>query len=229
MLIKEFYDSEKATPNMEPAAPYLLQNCQHYSWRSAMPISGLMRDTVALIKQDGRRFEDIRASVQRDKIFSDNPKIPIEEGDTFERKLPNGVVERYTVLDAGYNAGVGSIGPNYQSIVRKETKIDPPRPPSQIIYNLIGPNARFNIQSLDASTNTIGIQPEELFEKLQAAIQQSVTDRHHCEKLSAKVTELQQAQGSSDFVVKYREFVALAADHIAVLAPFIPALSQMLG
>ena len=82
---------------------------------------------------------------------------------------------------------------------------------------------------MDASTNTVGIEPEELFEKLQAAIQQSVTDPRLSENLSAKVTELQQAQGSADFVAKYREFMALAADHITVLAPFIPALSQLLG
>ena len=194
-----------------------------------MPISELMQDTVVLIKQDGHRFEGIRASVQQDKIFTDNPKIPIEEGDTFERKLPSGIVERYTVLDAGYYEGGGGIGSHYQSEVRKETKIDPPRSPSHVIYNLIGPNARVNIQSWDASTNTVGVEPEELFEKLQATIQQSVTDPRLCEKLSAKVTELHQAQGSADFVPKYREFMALAADHIAVLAPFIPALSQMLG
>ena len=195
-----------------------------------MPIRRLMRDIVALIKQDGRRFDGIQASVHKNKIITGDPKIPIEEGDIFERKLPSGTVERYLVLDAGYYEGIpgGSIGAHYQSEVRKETKIDAPRSPSQVIYNLIGPNARVNIQSLDASTNTVGIGPDELFEKLRTTIQESVADSHLCEELSAKVTELEKARGSADFVVKYREFMALAANHMTVLAPFLPALAQLL-
>ena len=194
-----------------------------------MPLKELMKDTVSLIKSDGRHFEDIKASVQRDKIFIYDASIPVEEGDTYERTLPNGIVERYTVLDAGYYEGIAGIKAHYQSVVRKETKIEPKSQPTQVIYNLIGPNARVNIQSVDTSTNLVEIEPSELFEKLRAVIKDSITDETISAQLSEKVDELHQAQGTKVFVTKYQEFMALAANHVTILAPFIPALSQMLS
>lgn len=191
-----------------------------------MPFRQIMTDTVSLVKRDGRRFEDIKASVQRDKIFIDDASIPVEEGDTYERTLPSNIVERYTVLDAGYYEGIASIKAHYQSVVRKETKIEPQSQPIQVVYNLIGPNARVNIQSVDTSTN---VESSELFEKLRGLIKHSISDETVSAQLSEKVDELQQAQGTKNFVTKYQEFMALAADHVTILAPFIPALSQMLN
>lgn len=194
-----------------------------------MPFRQIMKDKVALVKKDGQRFEDIRASVQRDKIFIDDASIPVEEGDTYERKLPSNIVERYTVLDAGYYEGIAGIKAHYQSDVRKETKIEPQRQPTQVVYNLIGPNARVNIQSVDTSTNLVEVEPSELFEKLRVLIKNSISDEIISAQLSEKVDELQEAQGTKKFVTKYQEFMALAANHVSILAPFIPALSQMLS
>ena len=44
-----------------------------------MSFDSLMRDKVTLIKKDGNRFEDIRALVQRGKIFTNDPAIPIDK------------------------------------------------------------------------------------------------------------------------------------------------------
>ena len=194
-----------------------------------MLFENLMKDKVTLVKHDGRQFKDIKASVQPDKIFTNDANIPIEEGDIFERTLPNGIVERYKILDAGFYTGIGSIKSHYQSSVKKETRIEPNRQPTQVVYNLIGPNARVNIQSVDTSMNLVQIEPKELFVKLREEIQQVITDKSLSAKLLEKVSELQQTQGTTKFIEKYREFIAIAADHVAILAPFIPALSQMLG
>lgn len=194
-----------------------------------MPFKKLMKDTVSLLKSDGRHFKNIKASVQKDKIFIYDASIPVEEGDTYERSLPNGIVERYTVHDAGYYEGIAGIKAHYQSDVRKETKIEPKSQPTQVIYNLIGPNARVNIQSVDTSTNLVGVEPSELFEKLRSVIKESITEETISAQLSEKVDELEQIQGTKAFVTKYQEFMALAANHITILAPSIPALSQMLS
>jgi hypothetical protein len=97
-----------------------------------MSFDSLLQDKITLVKKDGKRFESIRASVQRDKIFTNDPAIPIEDGDVFERTLPSGIVEYYTILDAGFRQGTGGIRPHYQSVVRKQTKTDPSAQPSQI-------------------------------------------------------------------------------------------------
>jgi hypothetical protein len=194
-----------------------------------MPMSSLMRDKVTLLKKDGRRVENIQASVQRDKIFTvADPDVPLEEGDVFERKLPNGIVERYTILDAGYYEGIGGIPANYQSEVRKETKIDRAVAPGQVVYNLIGSNARVNIHSVDASSNVVGIDAAALFSGLRTAIERGVQGDDLQRKLQEKVSELETTQGTGGFLSRYQEFIALAANHITIIAPFIPALSQML-
>ena len=48
----------------------------------------LKNDRVTLVKKDGQRFENLSASVQTGLILTDNPEIPIEDGDQFERQLP---------------------------------------------------------------------------------------------------------------------------------------------
>ncbi len=44
----------------------------------------------------------------------------------------------------------------------------------------------------------------------------------------AKVDELERAHGSASFGSVYKEFMAMAATHMTVLAPFVPALSALL-
>ncbi len=193
-----------------------------------MSFGSLLQDKVTLIKKDGNRFENIRAFVQSDKIFTDDPAIPIEDGDVFERTLLNGIVERYTILDAGYRQGTGGIKSHYQSVVRKQTKIDLSTQPSPIVYNLTGPNVRVNIQSIDSSTNLVEVEPTELFGRIRAAIDQSVQDGELLKKLQEKVTELEKTQGTPGFAARYKELMALAANHMTLLAPFIPALLQMM-
>jgi hypothetical protein len=194
-----------------------------------MPVDRMLNDSVSLLKKNGERYDEIKTSVQKDKIFTNRVDIPIEEGDIFERKLPNGLVERYLILDAGYHTGFGNIKAHYQSSVRKETKIDPPSTLPQAVYNLIGPNARVNIHSMDASNNVVDINQGELFNELILSLQKNIDNRDLKENLTRKVAELQQAQGTADFVVKYREFITMAANHMTIISPFIPALSQMLG
>ncbi len=89
-------------------------------------MGSLMRDRVTLVKPDGRRFPNIRASVQKDKIFIDDAKLPVEEGDFFECRLPSGLVETYRVTHLGFMEGrfiegMGGYPSHYQSAINKVT------------------------------------------------------------------------------------------------------------
>jgi hypothetical protein len=90
-----------------------------------MHMKKLLKDRVALIKDDGRRFVEISASVQPDLIITSDPKLPIEEGDYFERTLPSGLVETFIVLERGYQEGLDSIPSHYLSKVEKKNKLVP--------------------------------------------------------------------------------------------------------
>ena len=57
-----------------------------------MSLRNMLRDRVTLVKQDGRRVEDLRASVQSNMIFTDDPKLLIEEGDNVRTHLLSGLL-----------------------------------------------------------------------------------------------------------------------------------------
>jgi len=54
-----------------------------------MPLRDFLNDRVTLIKKDGRRFDNLPAAVQSGGILTNDPKIPIEDGDWFERQTPS--------------------------------------------------------------------------------------------------------------------------------------------
>lgn len=56
----------------------------------------LLKQRLTLKRKDGKIFLDIPASVQN-KIYINNIKLPIEEGDIFENMLPSGLVQRLLV------------------------------------------------------------------------------------------------------------------------------------
>jgi hypothetical protein len=186
-----------------------------------------MKDRVTLVKQDGTRFENIQAAVQPNMVFIDDPKLPIEEGDRFHRALPNGLTEVYLVLDRGFYSGIGGISDHYQARVRKETSL-PRRQAGPTIYNISGPNARVNINSVDLSANVIDLTSDALFQELRAAITNGIADAARREVVLSAVGSMEVEQGKKTFAARYREFVAVAADHMALIGPFIPALTQLL-
>ena len=191
-----------------------------------------MNDRVTLVKKDGQRFENLPASVQSGLIFTNDPKIPIEEGDQFERQLPSGIVDVFTVVDSGFQQGLHSIPPHYQSKVRKNTAVSPPSPrPTagpHVVYNLIGPNARVNIQSSDSSTNVVSVESAVLFDNLREAIRKSSLDSTIAQQLVENANAMQSAAGTKTFGKHYKEFIAVAADHMTLITPFLPALTQLL-
>jgi len=50
----------------------------------------LNTDIVSIFKKDGSKFDEIRASVQRDKIFITGTEPLIESGDLIHRNMSNG-------------------------------------------------------------------------------------------------------------------------------------------
>ena len=192
----------------------------------------ILNDRVTLVKKDGQRFENLTASVQAGLIFTDNPKIPIEDGDRFERQLPSGIVDVFTVLDSGFQQGLHVMPAHYQSKVLKNTAESPPSPrPAagpQVVNNLIGPNTRVNIQSSDSSTNVVSGESAVLFDNLREAIQKSSLDSTVERQLIQNVKAMQSAVGTKTFGERYKEFIAVAADHMTLVAPFLPALKQLL-
>jgi hypothetical protein len=193
-----------------------------------MPFAELMNDEVTIVKQTGERFGPFMAVVQRNKIITDEASIPIEEGDFVERLLPNGLTERYCILDTGFQAGFGGIPPHYQMSVEKTTAI--PRRAAAgttTVYN-IGANSRYTVNSVDSSTNIVQASPSELFDRMREAVVAGVGAAREREKLLARIAELQSAADRRTFAERYGRLVESGAAHITILTPFLPALAQLL-
>jgi hypothetical protein len=64
---------------------------------------------------------------------------------------------------------------------------------------------------------------------MRQVIQTHIENEQERTLVLSKLDELEAAKGTDSFIQKYQGFIASAADHIGVLSPFIPALTQMLG
>lgn len=190
--------------------------------------SSLANDRIILVKQDGTEYPESAASVSAKLIVIPNGHLPVEEGDTIIRKRTGVENERYLVIDPGFHAGHGGIPAHYQVKFEKQSRFKRPSPqPVSAIYNLIGPNSRVNVSSTDASANVVNVNSAELFEGIRSAIQKEVTDPIRQDLLAA-VEALAHAKPGSSFAKRYAEFIQLAANHIALIGPWLPALGQKL-
>jgi hypothetical protein len=57
----------------------------------------------------------------------------------------------------------------------------------------------------------------------------AITDEAERKGILARLDELQEAQGSGGFLQAYNNFIASAANHMTLFAPFLPVLAQMLS
>ena len=128
-----------------------------------MPFHPLTTDRLTLVKKDGTiQRSDIPATVSSTGITTFAADLPIEVGDSFRRKLPNGLVENFIVTDPGYHNGIaGAIPSHYQVKFRRSDS--PTAVPQSITAHFHGPNSRINVNSADISVNVVsGIQGEQL-------------------------------------------------------------------
>jgi endonuclease V-like protein UPF0215 family len=67
-----------------------------------------------------------------------------------------------------------------------------------------------------------------VFEQARKAIESRVAQESERVEILKRLEALEKVKGKKAYSIRYREFVAAAADHMTVLAPFIPALTQFL-
>lgn len=125
-----------------------------------MAFSSLLKDTITLLKKNGEKVEEIKASVQPKKIFIQRSDILIETGDLLQRNMSNGGEETYEVVDPGFHERHGGIPAGYQMTHRKLGLPEAEKAVQSITYNFSGANARVNHHSVDNSTNVVNVNPD---------------------------------------------------------------------
>jgi len=186
----------------------------------------LLTDIIVLYKADGRVLENVRARVSDNRVFVADAKLPVEAGDNLTRVLPSGLEDEFIVDDPGYQARVAGIPAHFQMKVHRAGTER--RPLGSTTYNVTGPNARLNINSHDRSTNTVVHGNAPVFADLLKVVAESSVGDGERAKLVAGIEAMANAHTTPGFVDRYQDFIALAANHVAIIAPFIPALSALL-
>ncbi len=67
-----------------------------------------------------------------------------------------------------------------------------------------------------------------LFKEIRACIDE-ISSTEERNKLLTALEELQSTKGKSNFSEKYKNFIQVAANHMRILAPFIPELTKLLA
>lgn len=193
-----------------------------------MSISSMCNDKIRLLKTNGDEHE-VLALVQDKLIFVSNTSVPIEEGDIFERDIPNGIKEVYEVINPKYfGTSIGGMQPHYQINVRKVLKNNKESKVKGDLgheIHVTGNNSPVIINSKDNYTNVSisGINDENVFEELKKCISKNV-DGANKEKLLSSVDDLEKAKGSNGYTKALKSFVQIAKDGMTIIGPFIPYL-----
>jgi hypothetical protein len=95
-----------------------------------------------------------------------------------------------------------------------------------VVYQVSG-YGRLNVNSTDNSVNLITVSQEEMFAKLRHAITTQVLAGEEQTSILGRLSALEAAQNSPSFAQRYAELISAAANHVTVLAPFLPALADM--
>ncbi len=199
--------------------------------RKEMNFKRFLTDRVTLLRRDGTAYENVDASVQEKFIFIADVSLPVECDDKIKRRLPSGVEEIFVITDPGFQQAFGSIAAHYQARYQREgtaKPAEPTAPRGNVTYNVSGSHSRINVNSLDKSINISDTAVQTTLDQVRTLLQDHVADAEERERLLAKVEELQQVHGTEKFVETYREFMQMAADHMTVIAPLVPALTALL-
>lgn len=79
-----------------------------------MSLEDFITDDIIVRNQNGDVLEGLRASIQRDNIFLDRSNVLIEPRDLIERRISNGAVETFEVIDPGIQEAFNGIKARFQ-------------------------------------------------------------------------------------------------------------------
>ena len=190
-----------------------------------------LTEKVNLIRMNGEKVDGIPASVHENEVLIVDFSLQMEEGDKLTRLLPNGLEEKYLIVNINFQRDpVDEEDSIIKISVRKETKIDTLRPIHQE-FHTHGDNSPMNIDSPNSPISITNIAQDGLFENLRYLVDKQITDISAKSDLLKKVDELEDAQDKKSYLEHYTNFIASAANHVTLwvgLSPLIPALNNLI-
>ena len=115
-------------------------------------------------------------------------------------------------------------------IFKIENGIDIMKENKGIVYNIGDISAgRVNLSSTDNSVNISDVSFEKFFDDISTTLKNEISDKENLDLLLKELNELKGSVNTPNYRQKYNGFIQAAANHMTIIAPFIPALSKLLG
>ena len=188
-----------------------------------MPFSSFNVDDVSVIKNNGETIRDIKASVQSKVIFIDRSDILIEPDDLIQRKMSNGGIETYQVIDPVFYEKFHGIAAHYQIKHRKLGLPEAKKAVQNITYNntvTIHGDNKGNAQVGNGNT----INTSEFNQKFIQLIQEIENSN-----IGNKTQILQELTKNKENKAALRLSLGTLLTRGAEVATVIPAIGALLG
>jgi hypothetical protein len=186
----------------------------------------LPSDLCDIVSSAGELIAKTKAAILPENIVVFDVKIPINVGDEVRRKLPSGQDEVFEVTDPTFFKEFHGTKAHYQIKYRRKGTFKHGQG-GNYTFHVSGNNARVNVESRDQSTNVV-IEGD-VFGNLTAALKNGVKDEAQLGQLLAAVEEMRRTRDDkSSFASAYQKFVSICADHLGIVMPFLPALTNLL-
>jgi hypothetical protein len=95
------------------------------------------------------------------------------------------------------------------------------------VHSMYVDNPQLRSQSTNSSPNDATVTGAEFFAQLRAALTSNLPDDSERSAILARLDTLEKAKGYT-FLRHYSAFIAGAANHMAVVSPFVPGLTSIL-
>ena len=162
-------------------------------------------EEIEIFDEYGKYIANVKGFFGKEYLTITDVSIPIVEGQYIIRKLPNGVNEKYEIINSKYNKGNENVCDFYKLTLKKSTIKN--KETKTIINNIYNCEKVIlnEIKKILDSIQENNKEKKELFDEM-------------CKNI-----------GKKTFLEKYQLFIASMADHITVLTPFIPFLTSLIN
>ncbi|MBA1139497.1 hypothetical protein [Mesorhizobium neociceri] len=184
------------------------------------------KSEITIIGKDGDVRHTTKA-IMGDPIVIPDQSVSIFAGDEIRRLIPSGAEETFEVLDPIFYQSHGRIPAHYQVKIRRKGML-PQGTGGNYTIHVTGSNSRVNVNSSDNSHNVV--VDHSVFGNVRTAIESGVSNEADRTALLALVSTMEAASGDRNSYLKaYQNFIAAAANHVTVIAPFLAGLAALLG
>jgi hypothetical protein len=111
----------------------------------------------------------------------------------------------------------------------EQRRVMPKFRPQQTAHNITlnaGHNTRLNVNSVDQSVNVVSITEQNIFKQMRDIIRSKIPEQEQMEILQ-RLEAMEAAVSKPTFRERYREWISVAADHLALFQFCIPVLVSM--